>query len=137
LRRLAKKIGALLRDYSPSSSLEAFEVEEARLRLWVAANIMRSRALSKATRSGARPLLFLSSKAIPNRHDIVRAFSFSSESAGTNTGRRDGDSSSCGGGGGCGGGGSSNGGSSGGGDDCDRGRTGGWRRGGEAATAGA
>ncbi|CAN0099942.1 unnamed protein product, partial [Ectocarpus sp. 8 AP-2014] len=132
LRRLAKKIGALLRDYSPSSSLEAFEVEEVRLRLWVAANIMRSRALSKATRSGARPLLFLSSKGIPNRHEIVRAFS---ESAGTSNGGRDGDSTSCGGGGG--GGGSSNGGSSGGGDDGDRGRTGRWRRGGRTATAGA
>lgn len=35
VRRLAKKMGALMRDYSPSSSLEAFQVEEARLRLWV------------------------------------------------------------------------------------------------------
>ncbi|CAN0144230.1 unnamed protein product, partial [Ectocarpus sp. 13 AM-2016] len=133
LRRLAKKIGALLRDFSPSSSLEAFEVEEARLRLWVAANIMRSRALSKATRSGARPLLFLSSKGIPNRHEIVRAFS---ESAGTNIVGRDGDSGSCGSGGG-GGRDCSNGSCSGGGDDGDRGRAGGWRRWGGTATVGA
>lgn len=35
VRRLAKKMGSLMRDYSPSSSLEAFQVEEARLRLWV------------------------------------------------------------------------------------------------------
>lgn len=35
VKRLAKKIGALVRDPSPDSSLEAFQVEEARLRLWV------------------------------------------------------------------------------------------------------
>ena len=34
-RRLAKKVGALVRDPSPNSSLEGFQVEEARLRLWV------------------------------------------------------------------------------------------------------
>lgn len=33
-KRLAKKVYALARDKSPSS-LEAFQVEEARLRLWV------------------------------------------------------------------------------------------------------
>ncbi|CAB1121399.1 unnamed protein product [Ectocarpus sp. CCAP 1310/34] len=93
---------------------------------------MRSRALSKATRSGARPLLFLSSKGIPNRHEIVRAFL---ESAGTNNGGRDDYSGSCGGGGG--GRGSGNDGSSGGGDDGDRGRMGGWRRGGGTAAAAA
>jgi len=35
VKRLAKKMRALMRDCSPSSSLEAFQVEEARLRLWV------------------------------------------------------------------------------------------------------
>lgn len=35
LGRLARKVGALIRDPSPSSSLEAFHIEEARLRLWV------------------------------------------------------------------------------------------------------
>ena len=41
---------------------------------------MRSRALSRAARSGVRPLLFLTCGSIPNREEIVRAFS---ESAGT------------------------------------------------------
>lgn len=44
---------------------------------------MRSRALSKASGSGVRPLLFLSCGSAPNRHKIVRAFS---ESAATFTG---------------------------------------------------
>lgn len=35
VKRLAKKVRVMMRDYSPSSSLEAFRVEEARLRLWV------------------------------------------------------------------------------------------------------
>lgn len=34
-RRLARKVGALIRDRSPCSGLEGFHVEEARLRLWV------------------------------------------------------------------------------------------------------
>ena len=34
-RRLAKKVGALVRDPSPNSGLEGFQVEEARLRFWV------------------------------------------------------------------------------------------------------
>lgn len=42
-----------------------------------AANIMRSLALSRATGSGARPLLFLSCE-VPNRHEILRAFASSS-----------------------------------------------------------
>lgn len=35
VRRLVKKVGALMRDHSPSSSLEALQVEEARVTLWV------------------------------------------------------------------------------------------------------
>lgn len=39
VKRLAKKVGALMRDRSPESSLEAFEVEESRLRLWVSPSV--------------------------------------------------------------------------------------------------
>ena len=35
VRRLAMKVGALVRDRSPDSSRDAFKVEESRLRLWV------------------------------------------------------------------------------------------------------
>lgn len=47
----------------------------------VAANIMRSRALSRATRSGVRPLLFLTCSSTPIRDEIVRAFSGSAGTA--------------------------------------------------------
>lgn len=39
VKRLAKKVGALMRDRSPESSLEAFEVDESRLRLWVSLSL--------------------------------------------------------------------------------------------------
>lgn len=40
VKRLVKKVGALMRDRSPESSLEAFEVEESRLRQWVSPSVV-------------------------------------------------------------------------------------------------
>ena len=45
---------------------------------------MRSLALSRVTDSGARPLLFLSCE-VPNRHEILRAFSSSADNGYSNS----------------------------------------------------
>ena len=54
-RRLARKVGALIRDQSPSSGLEGFQVEEARLRLWVrrgTGDVMKEKGPTSGTAGG-------------------------------------------------------------------------------------
>lgn len=58
-RRLARKIGALIRDQSPSSGLEGFQVDEARLRLWVrrgAGSVMKEEGPMTGTAGGSTSL---------------------------------------------------------------------------------